>query len=138
MEVGSEFDTWGTHYGCHRCISRAYFRGLSIRERRSKLRFVLRVVGWAPLNAGEPVFTQITSVPFFTGTQHPSQSECMLPSQLLYSPQPSQRWDPTTTLPSSSLSVCRQRIPNHSGKCAGHVTGQPDLATVIGTAEPFS
>ena len=34
---------------------------------RSKLCTVLQVVGWVPLNAGELIFTRITSVPFFTG-----------------------------------------------------------------------
>jgi hypothetical protein len=38
------------------------------------LRFELRVVRWAPLSTGELIFTQITSVPFFTVSASASQS----------------------------------------------------------------
>ena len=52
--------------GIHRYASVSKDRRL---EKDDQIRYVLQVVGWTLLNAGELIFTRITSVPFFTGTE---------------------------------------------------------------------
>ena len=69
--VGSEFDTWDMcsderavdKAGIHRYASVSKDRRL---EKDDQIRYVLQVVRWTLLNAGELIFTRITSVPFFT------------------------------------------------------------------------